>query len=720
MNRKLSIAASLAGGLAVILSSLVLAADPPAHVMFTTDAPCPVTVQVLSYTDPSNQPGQPVSGSTPWKLDTFPLTSVTFFYPASVVCSGTTYNFVSVSPGNPVISGAAGTTTTVTGHYSVPDTTPPVWTVPADFSVEATGPAGAVVTYSASASDPDDTVVSQSCTPASGSTFAFGTTTVNCTATDTHGNVGTASFNVTVVDTTPPVLTLPSNMTVSATSASGAVVSFTTSASDLVDGPVIAACSHVSGSIFPLGQTTVNCSATDSRGNTANGSFIVTVADDIPPLLTLPGNITVPAQNASGAVVNFTVTATDAVDGIVAVTCLPASGYLFPLGDTTVICSATDSHGNNTSGSFNVAVVDDVPPVLTLPSNITVVAQNASGVVVTFTVSATDAIDGPVAVTCSPASGSSFSIGQTTVNCSATDSHGNTAHGSFNVTVTLDNIPPVLTLPSDITVSAQNASGAVVNFTATATDAVDGPVPVTCSPASGSLFPLGQTTVNCSASDSHGNTANGSFNVAVVDDVPPVLTLPSNITATAQNASGAVVNYSASATDAVDGPVPVTCSPASGSLFPIGQTTVNCSAGDAHGNIANGSFIASVQYAGAGSKCKGVPGHEILQPINIDGSSVFKQGSTVPAKFRVCGADGDPIGTQGVVIRFRLIGIISNGTLSNVDEAVLSTPPETEFRSGNQQWIFNINTKDLLADNTYIYLITLDDGSTIQFQFTLK
>ena len=884
MKRNLSIAISIAGGVALLFASLALAADPPAYVVFTTDAPCSVSdapiVQVLSYTNPANQPGPIVSKSTipPGTLDTYPFTSVVFVYPASVTCGGTIYNLISISPGDPVSSRAAGTTTTVTGHY-VPDTTPPVWTVPADFNVEATGPAGAIVTYNASASDPDDAVVSQACTPTSGSTFPLGTTTVNCTATDTHGNVGIASFNVTVEDTTPPTLTLPSNMTVSASSASGAVASFSASANDLVDGniaitcvppsgssfpigqttvncsaidahgngasgsftvtvvdnvppvltlpsnitviapnasgavvnftvsatdavdgPVAVTCSPISGSLFPVGQTTVSCSASDSHGNTGTGSFIVTVIlDDVPPVLTLPANMTVSAQNASGAVVTFTASANDAVDGVVPVTCTPASGSLFPIGQATVNCSATDAHGNTSSGSFTVTVVDDIPPVLTIPSDITVSAQNASGAVVSFTVSATDAVDGvvpvtctpasgslfplgqttvncsasdsngntgtgsfkvnvvddlppvltlpsditviapntsgavvnftasaidavdgPVAVTCSPASGSLFPLGQTTVNCSASDSHGNTANGSFTVTVTLDNIPPVLTLPSDITASAQSADGAIVNFTVSAIDAVDGPVPATCTPASGSLFPIGQTMVNCSASDSKGNTANGSFTITVVDNIPPMLTLPANITVTAQNASGAVVNFTASATDAVTGPVPVACIPASGSLFPIGQTTVNCSANDAQGNTANGSFIVSVQYAAAGNKCKGVAGHEILQPINTNGSSVFKQGSTVPAKFRVCGADGDPIGTPGVVTRFRLIGVISDGTLSNVDEAVLSTPPDTEFRSGNQQWIFNIDTKNLFADHTYIYLITLNDGSTIQFQFTLK
>jgi hypothetical protein len=152
----------------------------------------------------------------------------------------------------------------------------------------------------------------------------------------------------------------------------------------------------------------------------------------------------------------------------------------------------------------------------------------------------------------------------------------------------------------------------------------------------------------------------------------------------------------------------------------VGSKSVTCTATDKAGNSNSATVNYSVQYTAAGGNCKGIAGHQILQPINADGSSIFKAGSTVPAKFRVCGADGDPIGTDGVVVNFRLVQIISNGIVTNVDEAVLSTTPDDVFRSGNSQWIFNISTKNLSADNTYVYLITLNDGSTIQFQFTLK
>ncbi len=92
---------------------------------------------------------------------------------------------------------------------------------------------------------------------------------------------------------------------------------------------------------------------------------------------------------------------------------------------------------------------------------------------------------------------------------------------SFTLTV-IANTPPVLNLPADVTVEATDPAGAVVTFEATATDAEDDPDPaVVCDPASGSLFPVGTTTVTCTATDTTGATASGSFAVAVTPPPAP-------------------------------------------------------------------------------------------------------------------------------------------------------------------------------------------------------
>lgn len=78
-----------------------------------------------------------------------------------------------------------------------------------------------------------------------------------------------------------------------------------------------------------------------------------------------------------------------------------------------------------------------------------------------------------------------------------------------------DTTPPFLTLPGTINVDATSDQGVAVTFSVTATDNVDSNPVIHCTPASGSLFPIGETTVNCSATDDSHNTARASFTVTV-------------------------------------------------------------------------------------------------------------------------------------------------------------------------------------------------------------
>jgi HYR domain len=89
----------------------------------------------------------------------------------------------------------------------------------------------------------------------------------------------------------------------------------------------------------------------------------------------------------------------------------------------------------------------------------------------------------------------------------------------------------------------------------------------------------------------------GDIELANADATPPLVTVPTDLTSEATGPGGAVVSYAASATDDVDGPVPVTCSPPSGSTFPIGTTTVSCTATDSSSNSASASFTIHVKGA---------------------------------------------------------------------------------------------------------------------------
>jgi HYR domain len=413
-------------------------------------------------------------------------------------------------------NGLSGTTA-INFLVDVVANTPPTLSLPSPITAEATSAAGATVLYVAGAVDAeDDPDPTPTCTPASGATFPLGNTTVSCSATDSGGLTATGSFTVTVNDSIAPTLTLPADITVEATSASGAVVSYLATATDLVDPAPVVACAPASGSTFPLGTTTVDCTATDATGNQSAGSFDVAVADTTAPALALPGPMAVEATGPSGTVVSYVATASDAVDPASVVACAPASGSAFPLGTTSVTCTATDSTGNQSSGSFDVMVGDTAVPGMTLPGTIVAEATGPSGAVVTYTVAVDDSVDPAPVIHCTPASGSTFPLGTSTVTCTATDATGNQSTGSFSVVVR-DTTAPVLSgVPSDNSVTTTNPDGAAVSWPApSATDGVSGDVGVSCSPRSGSTFPVGTTSVRCSASDAAGNTATATFRVTV-------------------------------------------------------------------------------------------------------------------------------------------------------------------------------------------------------------
>ena len=185
-------------------------------------------------------------------------------------------------------------------------------------------------------------------------------------------NITTPLF-FALIDTTPPTLTVPSSQTTEATSPAGAVITFANAtATDTGSGVQSVSCGRASGDTFPLGTTTVHCSATDNNGNTASGSFDLTVVDTTPPALTLSGGITVDATSPAGVIVTYSKAATDIVSGAVAVNCVPASGSTFPIGTSTVACTATDGAGNTAAGSIQVLVQAAAAQV----ANLVILVQN--------------------------------------------------------------------------------------------------------------------------------------------------------------------------------------------------------------------------------------------------------------------------------------------------------------------------------------------------------
>jgi hypothetical protein len=134
--------------------------------------------------------------------------------------------------------------------------------------------------------------------------------------------------------------------------------------------------------------------------------------------------------------------------------------------------------------------------------------------------------------------------------------------------------------------------------------------------------------------------------------------------------------------------------------------------------LANGTLTI-----GYGTCSGSNPGGVILQPINADGSSVFKRGSTVPVKFTVCDANGNPISDPMVVFgnsngSITLLSAV-RGTVNGVNENTTNDIPDVAFRWSTDKWIFNMATSNLDTNTTYTFRINLKYG-TILFTFGTK
>ncbi len=154
------------------------------------------------------------------------------------------------------------------------------------------------------------------------------------------------------------------------------------------------------------------------------------------PTLTIPKQITQEATSSAGATVNYPTSGQDKEDGAITPSCSHPSGYVFPIGATTVSCTVDDSDGNSVSGTFTVTIRDTTPPNIAAfkPTEGT---RDDTGVVVFYEITATDAVDGNVPVNCNYPSGHKFPPGTTNLVCTSSDSRGNQSSRTLQITVTI-------------------------------------------------------------------------------------------------------------------------------------------------------------------------------------------------------------------------------------------------------------------------------------------
>jgi hypothetical protein len=506
--------------------------------------------------------------------------------------------------------------------------------------------------------------------------FPVGITVVTMTATDAAKNTTQATFSVRVFDSAMPIITAPQNLSITTDNGQAVATSNVTtlgSAVDNVDGalPITykVGSTVLSGDYnFPVGVTTVTMDAVDSANNAAvQASFTVTVSDAGAPIITAPENLSAfTNENKTTATLNVTTlgSATDFVDGPLPVTYkingnIITGDFVFPVGITKVTMDATDKAGNAaTQTSFTVTIFDAGLPTLTAPANValtTDAGQSTAMFDVTTLGTASDQIDGTLPITYKVGStvlsgAYAFPVGVTTVTMDATDKAGNAAtKASFTVTVS-DVAAPTITAPANLALTTDaSQSTALFNVTTlgSATDAVDGTLDITYTIdqtviTEAYAFPIGVTTVQMNAVDTANNAAvEVSFTVTVSDAGAPVITAPKNIILTTDagvNTASVDVTQYGSATDTVDGPVPVIYTIGSTVLtgpyaFTVGVTTITMNAVDKKGNKAiETSFTITVKDVTAPLTPQAP---KIVTNLNgtITVSGIAEAGSTITVTF---------------------------------------------------------------------------------------
>ena len=602
-------AVDVAGNTAVAVTSTITVADQTGP---EVTAPAALTVAAVDAT------GTPASAAAIVSFIANALAddnvdadvSVSSDAPEQFALGATTVTFTAAD--------AAGNSNTASAVITVVDQPAPVVTAPANTliaAVDATGTAATETTMAAllaSASVADNVDAALTLINDAPEQFPLGATVVVFSATDSADNSHTASTTVTVTDQTMPVLTAPDSITVAAVDASGtpasnaAVVSFLASVSGLdnVDSTVTVA--NSAPSTLMMGANLITFTAADAAGNAAVAvTSTVTVTDQTAPVINVAATLTVlgtsegvPASLEAIAALIASASASDNVDG--AITAISNNALdIFPFGTTQLTFTATDGAGNEGTAVTAVIVsLDVVVPELTVPSSIAlnvdmpgdVVLATASGLTDFFAaLSAMDNKDGDITANITDDRPGEFAIGDTVVTFTVADAASNSASGTATVSVVV--------LDSD--------SDGLPDFYETA----NGLDPNNADDASGDLD--GDGISNADEYESGSDPGK--------DELPPVLTIPDDITVSATGLMTTVDFGQASALDNKDG-----------ALTPIASLLESTLKSGLYSNTW------SVEDA-AGNPVSAIQTIKILPLVSLTPSSVTTEGSQVEVSFIMSG-----------------------------------------------------------------------------------
>jgi Ca2+-binding RTX toxin-like protein len=399
---------------------------------------------------------------------------------------------------------AAGNIATATQKISVIDTTPPSIQAPETVQIEATSQLNNIAELGEATAS--DFIGIDSITNDAPDVFPVGETVVTWTATDLAGLSSTDTQIVTVVDTTPPKISVPKMITVEATSEDQNIIELEGIYADDLVG--VTSITNDAPDVFPFGLTTITWVASDEAGNIATGSQQISVVDTTAPSIISPSDIEQEASSAQNNLVNLGKPQTTDLVSVASIT--NDAPDAFPLGQTIVTWTVTDSSGNTASATQSVSIIDTTPPTIETPKDIEIEATSSDENIVSLIPPI--AADTVSEITITNDAPNYLQLGETTITWTVTDKEGNSATATQKVTV-VDTTAPELTLPSDIIIDAISLQTPLSVGEGSAIDLAGSDITITNdAPFS---FPLGETIVTWTAVDSFGNSISSSQTITV-------------------------------------------------------------------------------------------------------------------------------------------------------------------------------------------------------------
>jgi len=278
-----------------------------------------------------------------------------------------------------------GNQATSTQKVSIIDTTSPTLYVPADIILEA------------SSFDQNDAYIGESTvidngeiisvTNDSPQLFGLGNTTVTWFVADATGNTASGQQLVTILDTTSPELIVHNDILSEATSSDSNIIDLGQPTVNDIQDTIV---TNDAPDVFALGETTVTWNATDSSGNSASATQLVTIVDTTEPTLIVPKDITSEAIGITGTIVSLGEVTVEDISGISAIS--NDSPESFDMGTTIVTWAARDNYGNIAVAEQSVSVVDTTSPTIIAPVSIEIEAVENSMTLLTADI-ASETID---------------------------------------------------------------------------------------------------------------------------------------------------------------------------------------------------------------------------------------------------------------------------------------------------------------------------------------